>query len=126
MREPTEREIDAAARAIWGERSAFPYDPVRAGSCRREAASALRAAFALPEPFEKQIPPWVATAYQLAGAAMLASRFGAPFMAYIVMLTGSVWWAAIAFRRRQWPLMLLSLGFTVLNVIGIVRWWPHG
>jgi len=65
---------------------------------------------------------WGASAATLAGASLLAINVGISPWAYPVMLGGSLLWVASAVKMRDHPLMLMNIGFVLINSIGIWRW----
>lgn len=66
---------------------------------------------------------WIGTGLQVVGVFALAGRLAAPWLAFAVMLAGSVTWSVAAARSREWAAMALNLAFTASNVLGIWRWF---
>lgn len=65
---------------------------------------------------------WICTTFQLLGVFLLASNTIAPAHCYIVLLLGSSAGIIAAWIEYNTPLVLLNLGFTAANILGIVRW----
>ena len=65
---------------------------------------------------------WVGTAFQLLGVFALAARQADPQLCYGVMLVGSLSGIAAALLDRNRALVLLNLGYTLSNIIGISQW----
>lgn len=65
---------------------------------------------------------WVCTTLQLVGVFLLASNTVAPSHCYILLLLGSFAGMRAASLDLNTPLVLLNLGFSLANIIGIVRW----
>lgn len=65
---------------------------------------------------------WICTTLQLIGVFLLASHTVAPSYCYVVLLLGSSAGIIAAFYDYNTPLVLLNLGFTASNMLGIVRW----
>lgn len=65
---------------------------------------------------------WIATALQLIGVFALASHAVDPVICYWTMLSGSCFGSAASAKDRNLALFLLNTGYTLANVVGIVRW----
>lgn len=65
---------------------------------------------------------WAGTAAQVVGVFLMSSRVTDPYVAFSVMLVGSVIWAVAAWRSREWSAVALNIAFTASNVLGIWRW----
>lgn len=65
---------------------------------------------------------WLATILQLLGVYLMALRWVDPPYCYMLMLGGSILGYVAASLDDSKPLVFLNLGFTVSNIIGIVRW----
>ena len=65
---------------------------------------------------------WLATALQLIGVFMLASHSVNVVSCYGIMLAGSCFGTSAAAADRNIPLVLLNTGYSLANIVGIVRW----
>lgn len=65
---------------------------------------------------------WLGTVCQLAGTFTIALKLPFSGYAFPVLLFGSVLWAAIAWRRNEHALLFLNCGYSLVNVVGILRW----
>lgn len=65
---------------------------------------------------------WIATVLQLVGVFALASHAVSPTVCYWTMLSGSCFGSAASAKDRNLALLLLNLGYTLANIVGIVRW----
>jgi len=65
---------------------------------------------------------WCATALQIVGALMLAANVSWSGWAYPPLLVGSILWMWIGFAQKEHALGVLNATFTVINIVGIVRW----
>lgn len=65
---------------------------------------------------------WLGAALQIGGAVALAARILSPRASYVVMLPGAAIWLGLAVYDADWPLAAMQITFTVINVVGIVRW----
>jgi hypothetical protein len=65
---------------------------------------------------------WFANAVTVVGTSLLAFHIGASPWAYPFMLLGSVIWLWWGWKKRDWPLAALQGFFTLINIIGTVRW----
>jgi hypothetical protein len=56
------------------------------------------------------------------GALMVATN--TPFSGYgfLFFTASSVAWTIAAWRMKEWSLLRMSLAFTAINVLGIIRW----
>lgn len=74
--------------------------------------------------FRRALPvlKWFGTGAQIAGALALASHVIDPVAAYGVMASGSVCWIIAGAAMKEASLIALNLAFTLINVVGIVRW----
>lgn len=65
---------------------------------------------------------WIAALLQSTGAFLLALNIDASPWAYPVMLTDSLLWLPIAFRRDDRALGFTMTVFAMINLVGVYRW----
>lgn len=64
----------------------------------------------------------LATILGLLGSSIIAFNIGFVWVAYIVFLISSLIWVYIASTIEEYNLMLLNIGFSLINAIGIYNW----
>lgn len=65
---------------------------------------------------------WIGTAAGVAGAAIVAINIGAVAFGFMLFLVSSILWGIAGWIEREASLVVLQGTFTVINVLGIVRW----
>lgn len=65
---------------------------------------------------------WIGTAAGILGATLIALNVGAVGYGFALFLVSSLIWGAVGWIQREPSLLVLQIGFTVINVIGIWRW----
>lgn len=66
---------------------------------------------------------WIGTAAGIAGAVLIALNLGLVVLGFGLFLVSSLLWAAVGWVQREPSLTLLQSAFTVINVLGIYRWF---
>ncbi len=56
------------------------------------------------------------------GALMVATNTGISAYGFLFFTISSIAWSIAAWRMKEYGLMRMSLAFTAINVLGIVRW----
>lgn len=64
--------------------------------------------------------PWLLSAIALVGALYLAAR--RPIEAQVIWLVSNLGWAAVAFKRHDWPLGVFFLGMLAVTLYGLASW----
>lgn len=64
----------------------------------------------------------IGNAFQMTGAALLASAHVWPPICYVLMLVGAACWLAHGLRTRDRHLITLNGFWLLLNVVGMVAW----
>lgn len=65
---------------------------------------------------------WAGTVTGVLGAVLIALNIGAVVYGFMLFLASSLLWSSAALAQRELSLVTLQVAFTVINVIGIVRW----
>jgi hypothetical protein len=65
---------------------------------------------------------WVGTIAGIIGAVLIALNIGMVGYGFLLFLISSILWAAAAAVQRESSLLVLQGAFTVINMLGIVRW----
>ena len=65
---------------------------------------------------------WLGTACGIAGALLLALNIPQSGWGFAIFLVNSVAWLAAGIAMRNTALIVQWAAFTVVNVIGVVRW----
>ena len=65
---------------------------------------------------------WIGTAAGVAGALVIATNVGGVAYGFMLFLVSSVLWTLVGWVQRELSLVVLQGAFTVINVVGIVRW----
>ena len=65
---------------------------------------------------------WFGTVAGIAGAVVLALNIAASGWGFVVFLASSVSWTVAVLAMREPSLALLSIVYTVINLLGIWRW----
>ena len=70
-----------------------------------------------------RVAKWIGTATGVAGAVIIAANLGMVAHGFVLFLISSVLWSAVSWIQREASLLVLQATFTVINVIGIYRWF---
>lgn len=65
---------------------------------------------------------WVGTTAGICGAVLIALNIDAEVHGFALFLASSLLWTMVAWRQREPSLVALQGAFTVINIVGIVRW----
>ena len=65
---------------------------------------------------------WFGTVAGIAGAVLLALNVAASGWGFVAFLASSVSWTIAAISMREPSLVLLSIAYTGINLLGIYRW----
>lgn len=65
---------------------------------------------------------WIGTATGVAGALIVAMNLGLVAHGFVLFLVSSILWSLVGWMQREASLVVLQGTFTVINVLGIVRW----
>lgn len=65
---------------------------------------------------------WIGTAAGVAGALVIATNLGSVAYGFMLFLVSSILWSLVGWMQREASLVVLQGAFTVINVVGIVRW----
>ena len=74
------------------------------------------------EPPLLTVAKWTGTVAGIAGAVLIALNVGLVVHGFALFLISSVLWTLAALAQRESSLAVLQGAFTVITVIGIVRW----
>ena len=66
---------------------------------------------------------WLGAAAGVAGAAIVALNLGVAVHAFWLFLISSLLWTAVGWSQRETSLVVLQAAFTVINLVGISRWF---
>ena len=66
---------------------------------------------------------WLGTAAGVAGAAIVALNLGVAVHAFGLFLISSLLWTTVGWSQRAMSLVVLQAAFTVINLVGIYRWF---
>ena len=66
---------------------------------------------------------WIGTATGVAGALIVAMNLGLVAHGFVLFLVSSILWSLVGWIQREASLVVLQGTFTVINVMGIVRWF---
>jgi len=67
--------------------------------------------------------PWAGAATGAAGALWLALKVASSRWGFVCYLVSNVCWIAYGLSTAQWPLLAMNGVFTVISVVGLVRWF---
>ena len=62
---------------------------------------------------------WLATILSILGAIFVAFKYKEGFYIWIV---ANFLWISFAWKHKHYGLLLLSVSYLIINLIGIVRW----
>ena len=68
------------------------------------------------------IASWVGSIFGIAGALILALNLPASGFGYLFFLVSSAAWTYSSVKMKSTSLFMMQSVFTVINVIGVVRW----
>ncbi|MBI4968217.1 MAG: hypothetical protein HZC25_08885 [Rhodospirillales bacterium] len=71
------------------------------------------------------VAKWIGTASGVAGALIIALNLGVVAYGFMLFLVSSVLWAIVGWVQREAALVVLQGAFTLINVLGIVRWFGN-
>lgn len=70
----------------------------------------------------KDLLEWIGCITGLLGSFLLAAKVAASGFGWALFIISNICWAAYAIMTRARGMLLMQLGFTVANIIGIFRW----
>ncbi len=62
---------------------------------------------------------WCATALSLTGALLISFQL---FYGYYIWIVGNILWVAFAYKHKHYGLLVLSVSYFFINIIGLIRW----
>jgi len=62
---------------------------------------------------------WVATILSIAGALLIAYK---QVNGYYVWVVANILWIFFALKHKHYGLLVLSISYMVINVVGLTRW----
>ena len=62
---------------------------------------------------------WSAMALSLIGALLVSFKL---FQGYYIWIIGNILWTSFAFKHKHYGLLVLSISYLVINIIGIIKW----
>jgi nicotinamide riboside transporter PnuC len=65
---------------------------------------------------------WIGTAAGVAGATLIALNLGAVEYGFALFLVSSLIWSTVGWIQRELSLLVLQVGFTAINLVGIWQW----
>ena len=65
---------------------------------------------------------WIGTATGIAGAVLIALNLGVVAYGFGLFLASSLLWAWVGWMHRETSLVVLQSAFTIINVVGLLRW----
>ena len=66
---------------------------------------------------------WIGSITGIIGAILVALNFEFSKFGYFFFLISSVNWAIQAYKNRDNALLSINVAFTLINIIGIYRWF---
>lgn len=69
---------------------------------------------------------WAGAATGALGALWLALKVDSSRWGFVCYLLSNVCWVIYALQSAQWPLLLMNAVFTVITMVGLIRWFVPG
>ncbi|MEK6891409.1 MAG: nicotinamide mononucleotide transporter [Nanoarchaeota archaeon] len=75
--------------------------------------------YVIEKELRHHIIEWTATVMSLIGALLISFKFS---QGYYIWIIGNVLWASFAYKHKHYGLLVLSIAYFIINIIGIIRW----
>lgn len=66
---------------------------------------------------------WASVMLLLIGATLLALNIPASKWAFPILATARLWLSFLMYKRKDYPLFIMSFFYVIVDVIGIIRWF---
>lgn len=65
---------------------------------------------------------WAGSIFAILGAILIALNIKLEIVAFCVYIISNILISIFAYRKKQNGILLMSMTFVIINVIGIIRW----
>lgn len=66
---------------------------------------------------------WTGAAFGIAGAILIALNLGVNWYGYLLFMVSSVCYSYVGWKTNKSGLMVMSLLYIIINVMGLFQWW---
>lgn len=66
---------------------------------------------------------WLASGIGFTGAMTIALNTEYSKYAFMIFIISSIIWMYAGYRQKDWPLVFLNVGFFIVDIVGIYRWF---
>ena len=78
-----------------------------------------------PATLYQHVAKWIGTAAGVAGASIIALNLNVVVYGFMLFLISSILWGVVGWVQREPSLLVLQATFTVINLVGIYRWFGN-
>lgn len=73
--------------------------------------------------FREKWQDWASVMLLLIGATLLALNIPESKWAFPILATARLWLSFLMYKRKDYPLFIMSFFYVIVDVIGIIRWF---